>query len=600
MVVFDEFPLTSLLNEKLEINSFRYPHFARLSKCATWYRNATAVSEGTLNAVPSILDGLYPQPALRLLPNANDHPHTLFTLLGRNYEFHVLENDSRLCPESLCGGDKVRPSFIHRWRGLTLDLGILYLYGVLPAKLTAGLPDITLSWKDFALQTGQALQSSQLLDEFANSRDWIDRPEDFRQFVDLISTSAKPTLHFLHSILPHAPWEYLPSGKQYTPDTEIRGVKGINSQGLDPNLWSDDRWAVVQAFQRHLLQVQLVDNLLGYLISHLRSIGLYDQSLIVVTADHGCSFRPNDSRRSPTATNNVDILAVPLFMKFPYQREGTIDDRNAEAVDILPTIADVLKIDFPWEVDGTSVLTRNASPKTRKTFIDENGHRLIFEASLEPKLEIVNEKIKLFGLGDQPEQLFRVGVYCQLVGRKLTELDLTGKAPATIELDHGQYLGSVDFRSQFLPAHISGRIHRPAKRSVGPLHLAVALNGTIQGVTETYWRSGGEFFSVVVPESGFQEGENDVRIFSVEDREGHLDMAEFPRPDHPAHYQWGTPITFAKGGNSTAYETEGWGDPDGQLTWTNGKRASLMLPALRLGPLWLSRPYLWPMWFPEP
>ncbi len=578
MVVFDEFPLTSLLNEKLEINSFCYPHFARLSNCATWYRNATAVSEGTLNAVPSILDGLYPQPALRLLPNANDHPHTLFTLLGRNYEFHVLENDSQLCPESLCGGDKVRPSFKYRMWRVTSDLGILYLYRILPANLAAVLPDITQSWKDFAVQSGQAQRSTLLLDDYTNSRDWIDRPEDFKQFVDLISASAKPTLHFLHSILPHAPWEYLPSGKKYTLDTEIRGVRGINSQGLDPDLWGDDRWAVVQAFQRHLLQVQLVDNLLGYLIAHLKSMGLYDQSLIVVTADHGCSFRPNDSRRSPTATNYADILAVPLFIKLPYQRVGSIDDRNIEAVDILPTIADVLKIDFPWKVDGTSALTRVAPPKARKTFIDEKGHRFVFEASLESRLEAVNEKIKLFGSGDQPDQLFRVGAYGQLVGRKLTELDMTGEAPATIELDHGQYLGNVDFRSQFLPAHISGHILRPAKRSIGPLHLAVAINGTIQGVTETYWREGGEFFSVVVPESGFQEGENEVRIFSVEDREGHLGMAEFPRPDRSPRYQWGTPISFAKGGNYTAYETEGWGVPDGQLTWTNGKRASLMLP----------------------
>ena len=45
IVVFDEFPVSSLLNDNHEIDNDRYPNFARLAATATWYRNAALVHE---------------------------------------------------------------------------------------------------------------------------------------------------------------------------------------------------------------------------------------------------------------------------------------------------------------------------------------------------------------------------------------------------------------------------------------------------------------------------------------------------------------------------------------------------------------------------
>ena len=97
-----------------------------------------------------------------------------------------------------------------------------------------------------------------------------------------------------------------------------------------------------------------VDTLLGQLIAHLKAARLYEKSLIVVTADHGVSFRPHDNRRSITETNFADIMTVPLFVKAPFQQRGEILEHNVETIDILPTIADILDIRLPWSVDGDS------------------------------------------------------------------------------------------------------------------------------------------------------------------------------------------------------------------------------------------------------
>ena len=108
--------------------------------------------------------------------------------------------------------------------------------------------------------------------------------------------------------------------------------------------------------QRFLLQLQYTDKLLGGLLDKLRAEGLYDDSLIVVAADHGVSFRAGDQRRDATETNAADILSVPLFVKLPGQREGEVDEAAARTVDVVPTIADAIGAEIPWEVDGESLL----------------------------------------------------------------------------------------------------------------------------------------------------------------------------------------------------------------------------------------------------
>src|SRR5262249_8635538 len=148
-----------------------------------------------------------------------------------------------------------------------------------------GLPDISHSWKDFASGTRE-IQTPASWSQFDEMTDWTNRPKVFRDFINSILPTSMPTLHFIHTLLPHAPWEYLPSGKKYTLDMGVRGTVGVNDRGLDPQDWTDDGAAVVQAYQRHLLQVGFVDRLLGELLEHLKNVGLYDSSLIVITADH--------------------------------------------------------------------------------------------------------------------------------------------------------------------------------------------------------------------------------------------------------------------------------------------------------------------------
>ena len=67
---------------------------------STWYENSTGAAAYTPQAVPAILSG--ESPDQEDLPIAADHPHNLFTLLGKSYELRVMEAATQLCPEDLC------------------------------------------------------------------------------------------------------------------------------------------------------------------------------------------------------------------------------------------------------------------------------------------------------------------------------------------------------------------------------------------------------------------------------------------------------------------------------------------------------------------
>ena len=144
---------------------------------------------------------------------------------------------------------------------------------------------------------------------------------------------ARPPLVFLHSTLPHMPWRYLPDGRRYP-------IAGKEYPGLSTNgSWTGPQWQADQGFQRHVLQTQYVDRLLGRLLDALHDRDVFDDAVIVVTADHGAAFTTGQPRRPANAANVGAIAPVPFFVKLPGQRGGRTDDRAVRTIDVLPTIA---------------------------------------------------------------------------------------------------------------------------------------------------------------------------------------------------------------------------------------------------------------------
>lgn len=488
MVLFDELPITSLLDAEERVDARLFPSFARLAAQSTWFRHATAVASLTENAVPAILTGTYPREPR--LPTLEDHPRNLFTLLGETYDLRVFEPRTQLCPH--CPPFGSRPSAGGRRQRLMVDLGVIYLHLLLPEAWTGHLPPITADWQSFGRLE--------------------DKGRDVRELIAAIEPVEQPTLYFLHALLPHYPWIYLPSGKRYDPG---RG----HLDGLDDRTgrWINDEWAVVQAWQRHLLQLRFADRLLGTLLDRLEETGLFDRALLIVLADHGISFQSDGSSRLATPQTYHDVMAVPLFVKLPGQREGTIERNSVEVVDVLPTVAEVLDIDIEAALfDGRSLFSEDPERERKWIFNSREDHQWVQDPTMAGQLETLRRKTAFFGSVADPSALFRMGPFRdQLYGRPLADLTLSAPGEILAELDRGERLAEVDLRQEVLPVRVTGHL-----RSMPPgqrFPLALAVNGTVEALTLTRIESGWHgHFSFMVAEAALRQGRNEVALFRVQ------------------------------------------------------------------------------------
>ena len=346
MVVFDELPLNSLLNREGEIDPTRFPNFAALARDSYWFPETQSIADSTMYAIPALVTGRHPE--RRRLPIAAEHSPTLFNLLARSHRMKVVESVTQLCPLEICY-PLFQPTALDRLKSLTSDLSIIYCHLVLPREWTSNLPGIRRNWGNFA-DRGFPLN-----DRFQRASG--DAVSTFELFLASLKKEDAPTFYFLHTPLPHSPWIYLPSGRQHSSRTALRRLRSGAK-------WIKDESAVGVALQLHLLQVGFVDRLLGRLIKKLKEEDLYDRSLIVIVADHGISFIPGLHGRQLQLMNYQQILSVPLLIKAPGQDRGHRIDGEAETIDLLPTIADILKLEIPWPMNGSSLLSR--SPRKRR------------------------------------------------------------------------------------------------------------------------------------------------------------------------------------------------------------------------------------------
>jgi hypothetical protein len=498
MVVFDELPTVSLMRGDGEIDAVRYPNFARLAEDATWYRDATTLHEWTTGAVPVMLTGQDPSG----LPLFIDHPDNLFTLLGGAYELNVHESQTHLCPPELCDPD--REALPARVGSLLSDLSVVYGHLVLPQDLADDLPSISTEWGDFADDgSPEALLQEGPSQPGKRPAAYTERAAEVQAFVDSLDQSERPTLSFLHVLLPHHPWEYLPDGKVYASDLGTQ-------PGLVDDGWVGDPELAIQGYQRHLLQVGYTDLALGQILDRLEETGLYDDALVVVVADHGVSFRPHGERRRVEPGNMEEIAFVPLFIKAPGQARGEIVDGPARTVDIVPTIADLLGVELPWEPDGRSLL--EPGPADGEVIVDTYSGELV-EGELDELLErrevVLARQIQLFGEGDDSPGIFGIGPRPELLGQAVDGLVAAAGHGTTFE-SYGT--SDYDPESPSAPARVYGVIHgAPPGQDV-----AIAVNGTIVAVTRSFAYDGETLVSAVTPEDAYRPGANSVRVFIVE------------------------------------------------------------------------------------
>ncbi len=115
-------------------------------------------------------------------------------------------------------------------------------------------------------------------------------------------------------------------------------------------------------------EIRCTDEYLGRLWALLRELDLWDNTVIILTADHGEQFFEH-GQLGHKHDLYAESLHVPLIMKLPRQTAGRVDDRLVNLVDLHPTILDFADQRPATACNGTSLLAE-ATPDDRTTFFE--------------------------------------------------------------------------------------------------------------------------------------------------------------------------------------------------------------------------------------
>jgi arylsulfatase A-like enzyme len=186
----------------------------------------------------------------------------------------------------------------------------------------------------------------------------------------------RPFFAYLHYLDAHWPYDNRPPGDS---DLELGAVH------LDPEPPNNGKQALtwVRAFDegslrplraRYDREVAFVDIRIESVREELESRGYAEDTIIVITSDHGEGFLEHGKIQHGYAPY-AEVAHVPLVMRLPpaMAPNHTEIDAPVGLVDVMPTLLDLAGIDAPEGMQGRSLvpLLRGRSPRVRA--IPSNG-----------------------------------------------------------------------------------------------------------------------------------------------------------------------------------------------------------------------------------
>lgn len=123
--------------------------------------------------------------------------------------------------------------------------------------------------------------------------------------------------------------------------------------------------------------ITYMDDQVGRVIKELERLGLRDSTAIVFTSDHG--YHLGEHTFWEKANLHEEVLRVPLIVSVPGMKPGRTKSL-VELVDLYPTLAELLGLSVPSEVQGESLvgMLKDPSAAVRSTAlaVGRNGHAL--------------------------------------------------------------------------------------------------------------------------------------------------------------------------------------------------------------------------------
>ena len=167
-------------------------------------------------------------------------------------------------------------------------------------------------------------------------------------------------------------------------------------------------------------QIKYTDKAIGSFFRTLKETGIFENSIIILSADHGDAFGEHGTLGHggkgvfPEQLYD-ELLRVPLIIHGVGKK---VIEKQVELLDLAPTICELLKISIPNEFDGVSLFSSK-----NKGVISQSKHLLSYRTG-DYKL-IINksgdEKYELYDLKKDPKEMTNIYKIKNEISKKMEE-----------------------------------------------------------------------------------------------------------------------------------------------------------------------------------
>lgn len=114
-----------------------------------------------------------------------------------------------------------------------------------------------------------------------------------------------------------------------------------------------DRASMKKLIDGYDTGVRYVDEQIAKVVAKLKSLGIYDDTAIIISADHGENLGELGIYAEHGTADDI-TCRVPMIIKWPGGRKGAVDDGLHYNLDLAPTLMDLMKRESPKLWDGQS------------------------------------------------------------------------------------------------------------------------------------------------------------------------------------------------------------------------------------------------------
>ncbi len=228
------------------------------------------------------------------------------------------------------------------------------------------------------------------------ARDWIE------------SRGDEPFFVWIHLIDPHSPWERRPESEHLYDPT----YRGPSEQAGGTAFTIDDPVELVRLRTLYDGEIFASDARFGGFLEALRTRGLLDTSILVLTSDHGEEFMQHGWLQHGQL--NEENLRIPLILHHPDQGKGARTGVVVSQLDLMPTLASLARISVNADLDGRDLrrIGRDAdpllavaytSPQFRQASLRRGKRKLIVECG--PRVRSGKQAaLQLYDLESDPKE----------------------------------------------------------------------------------------------------------------------------------------------------------------------------------------------------